>query len=202
MHPAIPENNMTLDQLFDNPYIAGASGVFDEGQLEKDKAALIGVPFVITKVVFHIPEKGKERDYVTCDIQVAPDRFIQEEVRRGRVPELMVEPEEKLKINDGSTGFRRQIVSMLDAWGLIQVGAIEKMADYDRPWTEWISFAETAEEKYRLGKHWPMEQADGETVFVPAVTKDRNGSPLRIVARHGLRVSHIAEYDTNVFYLG
>jgi hypothetical protein len=188
-----------LDDLFESPQ-QYASAVFDEGQLEKDKLGLVGVPFVITAVTYHLPKVATPRGYVTVDVTVAGPKTCARNIERGWVPnvstleQLKYAPGESVKVNDGSTGLRRQLTQVFDAQGLIKVGDISEQSDYDRPWPEWDSFTETTKMN--------DPENPGEKIDVPMVSRDRNGKPLRIIAQHGLRVSQSPDYpDTNIFYL-
>lgn len=96
--------------------------------LVKEEAlfALVGVPFIITRVTFHdgIQTKGSpyRSDYVSVELRVAPASFIAARLAAGRLTAeaaSKVEPGEMLVVNDGSTGVYRQIVQYLAAKELI-----------------------------------------------------------------------------------
>lgn len=192
----------SLEDLFDSPILkGGASAVFDEGQLEDDKKALIGVPFVIRGVNYHLPKPTKAQPepngYITVTANIGSTKAILSAIEHGRIPNVSsaaqfgYQPGEEVKFNDGSTGVRRQLTALFDAHGLIKVGAISDGSDYDKPWPKWDEFSQ----------HTFENDDKGEKVMVPNITVDRDGNPLMIVIRHGLRVSHMDEYDTDVFYL-
>jgi hypothetical protein len=187
-----------LDSLFDSPIASGASAVFDEGTLEKEKLSLCGVPFVIREIGYHLPEPTKDqpngRNYVTLHVNVAGPRTLASAQARGWFDpaKMLYGPGEALKVNDGGTGICRQITRLLDAQGLIQVGPVTDNSDYDRVWTQWNEFGESTQENAK----------NGDKVDVPHFTVDRRGTGLVIVVRHGLRVSQAPDYpDTNIFYL-
>jgi hypothetical protein len=164
--------------------------------LVTDKKTVIGLPFSILGVTFQKPVKDKaneygERDYVTLRCVVHDAAHIADALRRGLIPsgEAAYDPEERIVINDGSTGIRRQIVKMLHSAKLIDIGAIESEFSYDKPWTQWESFSQS--------------EFQGEDE-VPGFTKNHNGNQLHIKARRGLRASvYSNEYaeDAVTFYL-
>lgn len=198
--PAMPDESsqqMSIRDMFANP--TQVSATFDEAQLEKDKERLRGVPFVITRVTYQLPKADQPRGYVTVEAVVADELTIMEQVKAGRVPGvdslegLQVQPETKVLINDGSTGIRRQLTGLFDAQGLIVVGKVGTQADYDRSWLDWQGFSQTAEVN--------DPNVDGGKVTIPEISVDRNGRPLMIVVRHGLRLSVEPSHDANVYYL-
>jgi hypothetical protein len=78
-----------------------------EGRPLVDKSSMIGIPHVITTVVFRKGPKDKEgvqRDYVSCEFTT-----------------VTASPIEAV-YNDGSTGIRRQIVAYLAEKGIIAKG--------------------------------------------------------------------------------
>lgn len=188
-------NRPDLLSLFTDP--SSATATYDEGALEREKLRLIGVPHVITRVVYHSDLKFP-KGYITVHAYIAPTEILQEAIRRDWIPgvetltELLFQPEESIKYNDGSTGIRRQLTNVLHNQGVIDVGPVTDLSDFDRPWDEWQSFSETSEENDKNG--------DGKIV-IPDIRHGKNGVPLAIVARHGLRASHMEEYGSDVFYL-
>jgi hypothetical protein len=163
--------------------------------LVSDKMTAVGLPFSIIGLTFHVPVKDKandfgERDYVTCRSIVHDEDRLTEAVQRGWIPsgKPAYDPGERIVINDGSTGIRRQLVQMLHSWGLINVGTIEKTSDWDKPWTQWDSFSDSIME--------------GETM-VPNFDKNHNGNRFVVKVRRGLRVSEYTnDYGDGVtFYL-
>jgi hypothetical protein len=172
-----------------------ASAVFDEGPLEREKLRLIGVPHIVTRIVYHSDFKFP-RGYATFHGIVAPEPLLEEAVKRGWIPdvstvsELLFNPGESIKYNDGSTGLRRQATMILHNMGVIDIGDVTEDASFDRSWEEWKSFSQTSQENDK----------SGGKIDVPDISLANNGSPLVILVRHGLRASFMAEYGTNVFY--
>src|SRR5215469_13336995 len=81
--------------------------------LAKDEIldALVGVPFLITRMTFHPGEAGKREAYVSCEVQLAPRPEM--ERRRVNLAMLPFDPGELVVFNDGSTGVYRQCVAYL-----------------------------------------------------------------------------------------
>lgn len=189
--------NAEMEALWNNPEQFGAA-IIDEGQLEKEKVRLLGVPFVITRVIYQSDFKKSDRGYVTLEIVIAPYAQLKEAEDRGWIPPanlpLLYKPGETVKFNDGSTGVRRQITSMLAQAGMLNVGSPmsddPKVSVYDKPWTEWDSFSQTSQQS----------GTNGEKIDVPDFTFGPSGMPLRIIVTHGLRVSHLDDWDTDVYY--
>jgi hypothetical protein len=94
-------------------YMAQLTGRTGGADKVDDKDALIGVPFVITKVQFRIGDVEEKlvSDYAKVFIMTADD--------------------EQLMIVDGSKGVRRQVVQLLAGMGLIEVD------DPDDPFQVW-----------------------------------------------------------------
>lgn len=167
---------------------ANATFTFDTGTLERDKAVLIGVPHVITRATFRPITLGRDgepqRGFVSLECKIADIKTLEMAVNRSWIPgvdnlsALSFIPEENIVYNDGSTGIRRQIVQMLTHFELIEPGVISEKSDFDRPWTEWDSFA-----SYSM-------QSDGNTPPVQVTIPDF--PDLRVPIVHGLRAS---EYD-------
>lgn len=127
--------------------------------VESNKFALLGIPFIVLSAHFQSPQPNRPRGYVTMEIVVAPKDRIEEQISYGRVatgvgPDAYstfdawlqaygLQPGSKIIVNDGSTGIRRQIVEMLHTAGTIDVGFTpeERRSEgrfvFDRPWTEW-----------------------------------------------------------------
>lgn len=154
------------------------------GLVECEKSWLEGVPHVITRVTFWVSDI-KDKDFVSLQAVVAPDRFIRRQLDRNKIRELddngrpKVDPEEAIVYSDGSTGIRRQIVSLLETFKLIEIKS-------DLP-----PNGKLGESRYDLNfTHWEFEQAteQGDTI-VPDFTKMHNGSPLRINVKGGLMSS-------------
>ena len=175
-----------------------------------DQLDLLGVPFYVTGIRFQspIPDKAKDcgwRDYVSLECTVADEATLNEQLKRGRVlrttgknatsfqdiDELAVSPNERIVVNDGSTGIRRQIVSILDhsKMGLIEVGHHDVERRYDMPWNLWESSGD-------------QTFVSGENIL-PYFTHRKDGKPLLINSRRGLYGSEFSnEYgDSTTFYL-
>jgi len=165
--------------------------------LVTDKRSVLGLPFSILRVTYQQPVADKandfgERDYVSLQCIVHDQKSIDECLRRGLIPndQVSYDPGERILINDGSTGIRRQVTQMLHQWGLINVGDVNSNNDYDKPWTKW----ETDEfDQFEM-------QAD---VVVPSFGTNHNGNRLHIRVPRGLRASmYTNEYGDGVtFYL-
>lgn len=109
---------------------------------------LMGVPFIITRVIFRDgvqrPHTPYRDDYVSCEAIIAPKEVIAERARKGRLnlDDISVEPGEHVVFNDGSTGIYRQVVQYLEAKDFIK---LPKGADvghkgecrFDLPRTQW-----------------------------------------------------------------
>lgn len=172
-----------------------ASYVFDQGQLEKDKAHLIGVPHVITRATYYIPTMGN--GYVNVQAKVGDVHALEYAIRKEWIPgvntidDLMFQPEESITYNDGGTGVRRQITEVLHNMGVIDVGPVNDRADFDRPWPEWQGFSQTG-----------VQNGDGEEkVTIPDIKFGKGGKPLVIVVRHGLIFSVEPKFNKTVYYL-
>lgn len=198
------ENALSLDfaDVWANPS-QHVSAVFDEGDIERDKLRLVGVPFLITRVVYH-SELKFPKGYLTAYGVIAPQEYLEEAVQRGWIPdvstvsELLYRPGETIKFNDGSTGIRRQITGVLHAMGAINVGPVESREDYDRPYDEWVDFSQSSQENGDKDK----KTGEVEKIDVPDITVNpKTGKSLIIMCRHGLRASFMEEFEKNVFYL-
>lgn len=94
--------------------------------LERDKLSLVGIPFVITGVVYRdgILRNKQPTNYLSVEIVIADGPTLARAVQRGR---LSVEqanrflPNEMVVFNDGSTGIARQVTAYLHGKGLITV---------------------------------------------------------------------------------
>jgi hypothetical protein len=193
---------LNLDDVWANPS-QHVAAVFDEGDIERDKTRLIGVPFVITRVVYHSDLKFP-KGYVTAYGNIAPTEFLQEAIQRGWIPdvnsvsELLFRPGEVIKFNDGSTGVRRQLTQVLHNLGAIDIGAVQSKDDFDRPWDEWESFSQASQENGEKDK----KTGEVEKIDIPDITiNPQTGGALVIMCRHGLRASFMEEFEKNVFYL-
>lgn len=120
------------------------------------KGTLIGVPFIIVGATYRpgISQGQRKANYVSLELITADAKTLSDRMRAGRilnargevVTELLVNPEETLVINDGSTGIARQVTEYLHLKGLINVGAIPAgtptggemgTSPYDRYFEEW-----------------------------------------------------------------
>jgi hypothetical protein len=84
--------------------------------------ALVGVPFLITRVVFRKGIKrrnGVQAAYASCEAVIAPEAVLKK--RRVNLDILPFEPGSAIVFNDGSTGVCRQIVAYLAATGRIEL---------------------------------------------------------------------------------
>lgn len=187
------------------------SATFDVqgADLERDKMALLGIPFIILSAHFQTPTELRPRGYVTLEAVVAPKDVIEQQVKYGRVAMGLaadafgsfdawhdaygIEPGSMILINDGSTGIRREIVEMLHISGKISVGhSPQERKDegrfvFDRPWTEWA-------ESGTLVQVGSGEGARMEPHF------DNNGKAFINVHR-GLKVSRKDEESKETFSL-
>jgi len=129
--------------------------------LARDETAndLVGVPFVITRVVFR---PGVMRDkvlqaYVSCEVRIAPQldlRAINARRESSRLPRLtdlealVFGPNAHMVFNDGSTGVYRQMVKYLFGKGFIvlktpvtEVGQYGE-SSFDQPPNQWREIRE------------------------------------------------------------
>lgn len=178
----------------------GADFVFTQSTVLKrdNKYALIGVPFVVTEVTFQrVPEVVEDNGpgYVTLTATIAPSKYVQHNATKGFIPNCktveawnecyQLSPGERLIINDGSKGIRRQIVEQFHVAGLITVPDLNTEYlrkhfhnRYDMPWTEWEESTQTE-----------VHNVDGEEVLFPKFTKGPSGNDLLILVERGLRAS-------------
>jgi hypothetical protein len=116
--------------------------------LEKDKAQLIGIPFVITSVTFRdgVLRNKKPTNYLSIEAVLADAATLRVMVERGRLTieqARRVTPNEMIVINDGSTGIARQIIGYMHAKKMItcpegpEVGGTGETR-YDVYRSEWI----------------------------------------------------------------
>lgn len=165
--------------------------------LVSDKMSVVGLPFSILGVTYQQPVADKandwgQRDYVSLQCVVTNQNGIDDALRRGLIPsgEAAYDAGERILINDGSTGIRRQITKLLHGFGLINVGTVESDHDFDKPWVQWD-----------MDEFEQFEQ-QGD-VIVPSFTRNHNGNRLHFKVRRGLRVSdYTNDYGEGVtFYL-
>lgn len=108
--------------------LVAQADVAEGNDLAKDKAALVGVPFLIHTVTFRDGVSQKEgkgvrkTNYVSIECIVADKATMDARKRKGLLKDdCPFEPEERIVFNDGSTGVARQITAYLHAKGLIVV---------------------------------------------------------------------------------
>jgi hypothetical protein len=138
--------------------VASADEVLGHELLSGEAAdKLIGVPFIITRVVFRdgILRAGSQYrdDYVSCEAVVAPKEVLAERARKGRLDldSISVDPGEHIVFNDGSTGIYRQIVQYLESKGLIKLPAgpeagAKGESRFDLPRSQWYEGDDKATE--------------------------------------------------------
>lgn len=178
-----------------------------------DKRNLLGVPHIITAITWQrikpevIAAAKKRNDdpprgFVSIEATIASGELLDRAVKRGHCPNvsdvagLLVDPNERVVYNDGSTGIRRQCAKLLHTAGMIRV-ATEITTDrgFDVPWTAWEWHGD------QLVEHGSDD--DGEAIYVPKHTRDRNGKQLTIFVPRGLAVSaYDNDYgEAETFYL-
>lgn len=109
-----------------------------------DKEDLIGVPFVVKRVVYRegFPRNGAEADYISVECIVADKATLSSEPVKGMIdgpPKVF--GNEGVVFNDSGTGIRRELTRMFHAWELIDVGeqVSEDINQYDKPFQAWAS---------------------------------------------------------------
>jgi hypothetical protein len=151
--------------------------------LVSDKDDLMGVPHIVVGVTYQkpVPRKGSPYnvgDYVTLRAIVGGQSALDEAQERGWIPgKLMFKPNELICYNDGSTGIRRQVTTILDNAGLIKVGdeVLEGvLSKYDKPWTQWESFSQYVEQG---------------SMVVPEFANNHAGNQFLLKVDRGLRKS-------------
>lgn len=158
------ENQSNLPQPYtpgeDWQSLLGRSAEILGYDLAKDESAddLVGVPFIITRVVFRpgIMRNKVQAAFVSCEIRVSPHldlRLINTRRESSRLPkiasldDLPFGPDSHVVFNDGSTGVYRDIVRTLVLQGyitlespLVEAGAYGE-SSFDTPPGEWTSIA-------------------------------------------------------------
>jgi hypothetical protein len=138
--------------------------------LAKDESAddLVGVPFIITRVVFRpgVMRNKVLAAYVSCEIRVSPHldlRLINTRRESSRLPkitsldDLPFGPDAHVVFNDGSTGVYRDIVRTLVLQGYIELEAplVESGAygesSFDSPPGEWATIGVGTQEQLDSG---------------------------------------------------
>lgn len=157
--------------------------------LQKDKSPLVGVPFIITSATFRdgVMRGTKSNpiptNYVSLEIVIGDVAALTKAVKRGRLSaNVPFDPNERLVLNDGSTGIYRQIVSYLNSKGIIQVPAGREDGEvgecrydtYRASWTGWDA-NETTDPRFeftylcprglRVSEYDSDYSADGASTF-------------------------------------
>lgn len=132
--------------------IANAA-VVEGHDLEQDKSALVGVPFLITGVsvrdgVMRGPDKKNltPTNYLSVEVMIYPAADIAKRVKRGFMTEEQANrfsPEDQVVFNDGSSGVARQLLAYMHASGYIRVPEGKEAGEvgecrYDVYRTEWL----------------------------------------------------------------
>jgi len=165
-----------------------------EGFAIVEKADLLGVPHIITRVTYWRPNKG-QLGMVSVEATIADEATLKSAVDRGWVPDketvdaLKVKANERIVYNDGSTGIRRQLTSLFVQQGLVQLGKHseedrENGRAFDQPWTEWQSFNEWRRQSEEVGN-------------VPSFSRLLDNRPLILRADRGLSVSSYSNEYTD-----
>lgn len=165
---------------------------------EDPKADLIGIPFLITRLVFRdgIKEKdGTIRNYVSAEILTA-DEATYNARRKFMPPNPEFPPNSSLVFNDGSTGFLREMVAYCHEKGYINVGDIPADAKTGG------GMGESPFDTYRGKWVSPVSTLDVITGKTPEVTVD-----VRFFCPRGLRVSeyendYTASDGAKTYYVG
>jgi hypothetical protein len=138
--------------------VEGSDLIKDEGLFE-----LVGVPFKAVRATFRDGVQRKDvpyrDDYVSVDLVVAPPAVYKKALSRinsrrasAEVSEKPVAmPFEQLVVNDGSTGFYRQILEYLVGKGHVTLPEGEITGEkgecvYDLPRSQWLTGADEASE--------------------------------------------------------
>jgi len=124
-----------------------------EGFRLVDKDELIGVPFIVKRVVWRegFPRNGVEGDYVSCECIVADRDTLDSEPIKRRLPSpLTVYGNEPVVFNDSGTGCRRRMTRLVHEAMLIDVGQPgtpkeEFQNEFDKPFQTWASGAGMAQ---------------------------------------------------------
>jgi hypothetical protein len=169
--PATVEDGVIVDE---EPLTPNPDAWWDEAEpadtvegydLAKDEVlfTLVGVPLLISRVMYRIgvqrPNVPWRDDYVSAECRVAPSKVLTMQMpkilaRRGKKfigdKNALPDPADRLVINDGSTGFYRQMTQYLEAKGLIDLGDAmptegnKGECRYDLPRSEWLAGEEEA----------------------------------------------------------
>lgn len=188
---AVPENGPVEPAPYD-PNQAWDVATRDADQVlghdlakEEILDALVGVPFLITRMTFHAGEAGQRESYVSCEAQLAPRPEM--ERRRVNLAMLPFDPGDLVVFNDGSTGIYRQCVAYLHAKGFIALPEPVRPEGKGPQWDEKAGEM-TYECSYDLP---PVKWTDihaGDLRYTP------EGNPqytvnVRCLAKRGIRIS-------------
>jgi hypothetical protein len=156
------ENQSSLPQSYtpgeDWQSLLGRSAEILGYDLAKDDSAddLVGVPFIITRVVFRpgVMRNKVQAAYVSCEIRVSPHldlRLINTRRESSRLPkvtsldDLPFGPDSHVVFNDGSTGVYRDVMRTLVLQGyvtlkepVVESGAYGE-SSFDSSPAEWVS---------------------------------------------------------------
>lgn len=155
---------------------------------DENRAKLVGVPFLITRVIFRdgtgMFDKDHKFDYVTCEAIVAPQAAYDKAAQMGLFAPAQVPfaPMDRVVFNDGSTGVFRQIVAYLSARDLIDLGDTTAPEEggkgesrYDRPHSVWSQGGRDAEDGISVTlrasrglrfSQYSNEHGDAETYYL------------------------------------
>jgi hypothetical protein len=137
------------------------NGMTDSRELVNTKEDLVGVPMIMTSFHFRPGKgtKGMYADYVSVEATTYDNR--------------------RVVFNDSSTGIRRQIVNWLLAQESITLPP-EDHKGYEGPDTAYQLWSEVK------GGQWKRPDDPNSTLYISALP---DGSPIRFLARYGLRAS-------------
>jgi hypothetical protein len=152
--------------------------------------ALVGVPFLITRLTFREADTIARGSYVSCEAQLAPKAEM--ERRRVDLTKLPFDPGELVVFNDGSTGVYRQMVAYLQAKGFITLpDPISANGDGPR-WDD-----KQKKVIYACTYDLPPEEWSGVNAGEMRYTPSGKGEytvNVRILAKRGIRIS---EYEND-----
>jgi hypothetical protein len=163
--------------------LLGDADVIEGYTLETEKRNLIGVPFIITSVTVRdgvAKSKTELTNYVSAECVVADSTTLARLLDMGRISREQhgrIIPEEGIVINDGSTGIGRQLITYLDAKGIIQC-------------PEGPEGGEAGESRYDVYRAQWLKGYD------PAIGDMRFELPRGLACPRGLRVS---EYQSALY---
>lgn len=140
-NPATQEVEAFDPSTFDWDTLIQSADVVAGADLAKDelKLALVGIPFVATRVVFR--PGAARKSYVSTELVIGSADVLKR--RRIDMSTLPWEPGQSVVFNDGSTGVRRQLAQYLEAKGWITLpdgpeGGKLGESKYDVPPEEWV----------------------------------------------------------------